>query len=85
MIAPKQPTPDERRSRMKLVAFLDLARQPQRTLLRLPGGELLLPTLGQDGSFLEAYDPDLAAIWSVRLNEHPYGGPACPGRNTLGA
>lgn len=55
---------------MKLVASIDLARRPL-SLIQLPGGALLLHSSDEGGTFLEAYDPDLASIWSVRLGGRP--------------
>jgi hypothetical protein len=56
---------------MKLVASVSLnaARHP-RTVLHLPQrGELLLHEVGQWGSYLEAYDPDLVSVWSAHFAE----------------
>jgi hypothetical protein len=51
---------------MKLVAARALARHPWN-IARLPTGELLILGSSDDGRFLEAYDAELASIWSVRL------------------
>jgi len=55
---------------MKLVASRDVALRPQN-LAREPDGDLLLHRAGHYVSFLEAYDPDLVLMWSVRSDWQP--------------